>query len=80
MLSEDGRCKALDSSANGYVRGEAAGALVLQRVDMQQPHGGQGGSGTSPPPPRCVLALIRGSAVNQVTCVTQLLAVETSVT
>ena len=29
MLSSDGRCKTLDCSANGYVRSEAIGALVL---------------------------------------------------
>ena len=29
MLSTDGRCKTLDARANGYVRSEAAGALVL---------------------------------------------------
>merc|ERR1711969_44928 len=31
MLSADGRCKTLDARANGYVRSEGAGALVLQR-------------------------------------------------
>ena len=29
MLSLDGRCKALDARADGYVRSEAAGAMVL---------------------------------------------------
>ena len=30
MLTADGRCKTLDASADGYVRGEAAVAMVLQ--------------------------------------------------
>lgn len=33
VLSVDGRCKTLDSSANGYVRGEGAGALLLKPLD-----------------------------------------------
>ena len=31
MLSVDGRCKTLDTRANGYVRSEGVGALVLRR-------------------------------------------------
>ena len=33
MLSGDGRCKTFDSSANGYVRSESVGALVLRPDD-----------------------------------------------
>lgn len=32
MLSPDGRCKAFDNSANGFVPGEGVGALVLKRL------------------------------------------------
>jgi acyl transferase domain-containing protein len=57
MLSPDGRCKTLDEAADGYVRAEACGALMLQ---MLRNHGqasvvGQGAS----------LALLSGTAVNQ---------------
>ncbi|WP_304364769.1 SDR family NAD(P)-dependent oxidoreductase [Brevibacillus dissolubilis] len=32
MLSPDGQCKTFDNSANGFVPGEGAGALVLKRL------------------------------------------------
>ncbi len=53
MLAPDGRCKALDAAADGYVRAEAAGVMLLQLVAAGQaaPAGCQ--------------ALIRGTAVNQ---------------
>src|SRR6185436_21038160 len=33
MLSADGRCKALDNGADGFVPGEGVGALVLKRLE-----------------------------------------------
>jgi acyl transferase domain-containing protein/acyl carrier protein len=52
-LSPDGRCRTFDQSANGFVRGEGCGILVLERLSTAQRAG------------RRVLAVIRGSAVNQ---------------
>ncbi len=51
MLAPDGRCKTLDSSADGYVRGEACASAMLQLFSDAP-----GGS-----PVACIL----GSAVNQ---------------
>jgi acyl transferase domain-containing protein len=31
MLSTEGRCKTFDAAANGYIRGEGAGSLVMRR-------------------------------------------------
>lgn len=53
MMSPDGRCKTFDASANGIVRGEGCGVLILKRLEdavRDQDN---------------VLAVIRGSAVNQ---------------
>lgn len=51
MLSADGRCKTLDASGDGYVRGEACTTLVLHELDVDDQ----------------AAAILKGSAVNQVT-------------
>ena len=53
MMASDGRCKTFDASADGYVRGEGCGVVVLKRLDDALRDGDN------------VLALLRGSAVNQ---------------
>jgi malonyl CoA-acyl carrier protein transacylase len=53
MLSPDGLCKTFDASANGYVRSEACGVVVLKRLSQALQDGDN------------ILALIRGSAINQ---------------
>ena len=53
MLSPDGRCKAFDASANGYVRGEGAGVVVLKPLSRAQTDGDQ------------IYAVIKATALNQ---------------
>jgi 3-oxoacyl-(acyl-carrier-protein) synthase len=55
MLAPDGRCKTLDAAADGYVRAEALGVLLLQALAAD-------GAATAAAAP---LALLAGSAVNQ---------------
>lgn len=59
MLTPDGRCKTLDAAADGYVRAEAAAALMLRSADsLTAALGGPDASaGTA--------MLLLGSAVNQ---------------
>jgi acyl transferase domain-containing protein len=35
MLSDDGRCKTYDQSANGYVRGEGCGGVLIERMEEE---------------------------------------------
>ncbi len=53
MMAPDGRCKAFSDDANGFVRAEGSGMLVLQRLDDALAGRNR------------ILAVIRGSAANQ---------------
>jgi acyl transferase domain-containing protein len=53
MMSSDGRCKAFDAAADGFVRSEGCGVVVLKRISDAQRHGDR------------ILAVIRGTASNQ---------------
>jgi len=53
LLSSDARCKTFDAAANGYVRGEGCGLLVLKRLADAEADGDR------------IVAVIRGTAVNQ---------------
>jgi myxalamid-type polyketide synthase MxaE and MxaD len=52
-MAPDGRCKAFDARANGYVRSEGAGLVVLKPLSRALTDGDP------------IYAVIRGSAVNQ---------------
>ncbi|MGK7949304.1 MAG: type I polyketide synthase [Xenococcaceae cyanobacterium] len=51
-LSPDGRCKTFDENANGYVRSEGSGCVILKPLDRALADGDP------------IYALIRGSAIN----------------
>ncbi len=53
MLSTAGRCKTFDAAADGYVRGEGCGILVLKRLSDAQAAQDS------------IVAVIRGTAINQ---------------
>ncbi|MDE0513353.1 MAG: polyketide synthase [Gammaproteobacteria bacterium] len=52
MLSPDGQCKTFDASANGYVRGEGCGVVVMKRLSDAEAAGDR------------IWGVVRGSAVN----------------
>src|SRR5690554_2398294 len=52
MLSPDGECKTFDEAANGYVRGEGCGMVLLKRMSDAVKEN------------RPILGIIRGSAIN----------------
>ena len=53
MMAPDGRCKTFDAAADGYVRGEGCGVVVLKRLSDAIKDGDR------------IAAVVRGSAVNQ---------------
>ncbi len=53
MMAPDGRCKTFDASADGYVRGEGCGIVILKRLSDAIRDGNP------------IQAVIRGSAMNQ---------------
>ncbi len=53
MLAPDGQCKTFDAAANGYVRGEGCGIIVLKRLSEAKADGDR------------IWGVIRGSAINQ---------------
>ena len=53
MMASDGRCKTFDAEADGYVRGEGCGIVVLKRLSDALKQGDR------------IRAVVRGSAVNQ---------------
>lgn len=53
MMSPEGLCKTFDAKANGYVRGEGCGLVVIKRLLDAQKAGDR------------ILAVIKGTAVNQ---------------
>lgn len=52
MLSPDGRCKTFDKGANGYVRGEGVGAILLKSLKKAEEDGDY------------IYGVIKGTAIN----------------
>jgi len=52
MMAPDGRCKTFDATADGYVRGEGCGVVVLKRLSRAVADGDS------------IYAVIRGTAIN----------------
>ncbi len=52
MLAPDGRCKTFDAGANGYVRSEGGGVVVLKRLSQAIADN------------NTILAVVRGTAIN----------------
>ena len=53
MMAADGRCKTFDAAADGFVRGEGCGVVILKRLSDALAAGDR------------IHAVIRGSAINQ---------------
>ena len=53
MMAGDGRCKTFDADADGYVRGEGCGVVILKRLVDARRDGDR------------ILGVIKGSAINQ---------------
>lgn len=53
LLAADGHCKAFDAAADGFVRSEGCGIVVLKRLSDALSHNDN------------IMALIKGSAINQ---------------
>jgi acyl transferase domain-containing protein/acyl-CoA synthetase (AMP-forming)/AMP-acid ligase II len=53
MMAKDGRCKSFDACADGYVRSEGCGIVLLKRLSDAIHDGNQ------------ILAVLRGTAINQ---------------
>ena len=53
MMADDGRCKTFDASADGYVRGEGCGVVILKRLTDARRDGDR------------ILAVVKGSAIAQ---------------
>ncbi len=53
MMASDGRCKTFDSKADGYVRSEGCGVVLLKRLSDAEKDGNE------------ILAIIKGTATNQ---------------